>query len=162
MSIVLTAPQDSFPILAAKYTPSVFMAGGISNCHDWQQEYIEKTKDVDAIFINPRRYDFDITDPNQSEIQIEWEHSYLEVSDIVSFWFPSETLCPITLFELGKMSQSSKTIIVGTHPEYARKYDVIKQLSLIDPTIKVVHTLDDLIYNVKLAVLNMTEEVDEI
>ena len=62
----------------------------------------------------------------------------------VSFWFPEETLCPITLYELGKIAMSNKVMFVGTHPNYKRRFDVIKQLQLVRPEIKVTDNLVDL------------------
>lgn len=116
--------------------PSVFLAGGISNCHDWQayttDEFSKLWKDKNYVLINPRRDNFDTSDISMSDRQIEWEFEYLQKVDIVMFWFPPETLCPITLFELG--SALSRTeyqrIIVGTDPNYQRKFDIKKQLSL--------------------------------
>lgn len=97
----------------------VFIAGGISNCPNWQEdEFIFLTKTVvshlsdapNIVLINPRRDQFDVNDPLASDVQIEWEHDHLNIADIV-----------------------------GTHPEYQRRFDVIKQLSLIRPYL-VVHS----------------------
>jgi hypothetical protein len=68
----------------------------------------------------------------QSVVQIKWEFDHLKESDIIMFWFPKETVCPVTLFELGKWAMSDTDVIVGCHPEYIRKFDVECQLSLID------------------------------
>lgn len=126
---------------------ALFAAGGISNCPDWQKDLRtmldNKNVSDDVIFINPRRYNY-IDSEHEAHIQIEWEEKYLMQSDIISFWFPKETLCPITLFELGKMAMTRKRIIVGCHPEYKRKLDVKKQLSLIDDSYKVVESLEEL------------------
>jgi len=114
----------------------VFLAGGISNCPDWQASAIRYAKKVAThehsrlVLINPRRKNFDINDPTMARKQIEWEYSALTKTPTVIFWFPKETLCPITLFELGKMSAKNKMLIVGCHKEYARKFDVQVQLEL--------------------------------
>jgi hypothetical protein len=68
----------------------------------------------------------------------------------VSFWFPKETLCPITLYELGKQSASNKPIFVGVHPEYARRRDVEIQTQLIRPEVKIVYSLEDLAQEIKI------------
>jgi len=135
---------------------AVFMAGGISGCENWQQEMIAKVGDlsdvdslVELVLLNPRRDNFDVNDSSMSDWQIEWEHRQLTKADATSFWFPRETLCPITLYELGKCSYSLKNIFVGTHPDYKRRYDVIKQLSLVRPNVVVVSTLDDLVDQIK-------------
>ena len=131
---------------ASRNDKLLFLAGGITSCPDWQQDYRKLLEnEPNLILLNPRRKNFDVRDPNASDFQITWEHENLEGSDMVSFWFPEETLCPITLFELGKISaKQSKPIFVGTHPNYKRKFDVIKQLQLIRPSITVVHSLENL------------------
>lgn len=125
---LLTDHSDNF---------SIFLAGGISNCPDWQKEMIQRFKAEDVTLINPRRYSFNIEDPTMSAQQIDWEHDHLEQADAILFWFPFETLCPITLFELGKYSQAGKPLFVGCHPAYARAFDVKHQLSLIRPDVTV-------------------------
>lgn len=152
---VITCPTEledaSFTRRADHRTESVFLGGGISNCPDWQQDFIANLDDVkEGVLVNPRRHDFDITDPNLSADQIEWEHKHLGAVDAIVFWFPKETLCPITLFKLGKYCTSYFTqLFVGCHPEYARRFDVIKQLSLVNEHIRVVDNLDDLAKQVR-------------
>lgn len=107
--------------------PCLFLAGGISNCPDWQEEVAEKLlKDLnkyDINIVNPRRD----TIPNPT-LQINWEYEQIKVADYILFWFPAETLCPITLFEYCKeLGRSNKKIFVGFHPDYARKLDLIVQ-----------------------------------
>jgi len=73
------------------------------------------------LVINPRRNAFDLTDPSVSVDQIKWEHRALQEADLVSFWFPHETLCPITLLELGvqitRRKHNSSTLLVGCSPK---------------------------------------------
>lgn len=120
---------------------TIFLAGGISGCPDWQRIFINLLKSSDFLFFNPRR-EFE---PEDIEEQIEWEDHYLEKADIVVFWFPKETLCPITLFELGKMLVSPKCVIVGCHQDYKRRKDVIIQSQLIrGPHFPILDTLIEL------------------
>ena len=128
---------------------SVFLAGGISNCSDWQSEISKMFEEEDLVLINPRRDDYDFDDLRVEEEQINWEFRHLEKSDVILFWFPCETLCPITLYELGKVSNSKKKIFVGIHPEYSRRRDVEIQTSLIRPEVKIVYSLGDLAQEVK-------------
>lgn len=123
---------------------SLFIAGGITNCPDWQAELVESLKNEDITILNPRRKNFPIDDPNASEEQIIWEFEHLKKADAVSFWFPKETLCPITLYELGKISMTSKKLFVGVHPEYKRKRDIEIQTKLLRPEIKIVYSIKDL------------------
>jgi hypothetical protein len=116
--------------------PSLFLGGGITSCKLWQDDLIQEIDDLNCIVYNPRRKSFDIKDPNQSEIQIRWEHKYLVDSDIVVFYFSSETLCPITLFELGSRLMSNlyipyhQSIYIYCESGYQRKFDVAFQTKL--------------------------------
>jgi len=105
---------------------SLFLAGGITNCPDWQSELIEKIKDVNHLVIyNPRRKNFPINDPNAAEEQIVWEFEHLSKAEIIVFWFSRGSLNPIVLFELGKYGFiDGKIIIIGIDPEYERSQDV--------------------------------------
>lgn len=129
----------------------VFLGGGITGCPDWQAHLTKKLENQRALTLfNPRRDDFDASDPTMSEKQIEWEFYHLHNSDAIVFWFPAETLCPITLYELGfwagngfeRQRHNRKTLFVGCHPKYKRRFDVIKQLSLVRPEIMVKSSLE--------------------
>ena len=113
---------------------SVFIAGGISGCPDWQTEIITYMDTETYDVVNPRRTGgFDTTGLIAKE-QIAWEHNALNKIDACIFWFPEETLCPITLFELGKQlvktKESSMSLIIGWHPNYARAFDLKVQIGL--------------------------------
>lgn len=124
---------------------SVFLAGGITNCPDWQQEMVRLLQDTDLILLNPRRADFPIHDPNAAQEQITWEYEHLRKADAILFWFPCETLCPIVLYELGAWSKSSeKQVFVGTHPDYQRRLDVEIQTGLERPMVNIVYSVDEL------------------
>lgn len=122
---------------------SVFLAGGITNCPDWQSVIRYALRDTDLTLINPRRSAFDLQDPAIGEEQIVWEHDALYDADIIAFWFPCETLCPITLYELGAWSMTSKPLVIGTHPDYPRRFDVVVQTKLKRPAIRVGESLDE-------------------
>ncbi len=123
---------------------SVFLAGGITGCPDWQQELVALLDNSDLILFNPRRADFPIDDPSAALEQITWEHNYLRTADAVSFWFAKDTLQPITLYELGSWSMSDKPIFIGVHPEYPRRQDVEIQTKLIRPEVEIVYSLKKL------------------
>lgn len=167
MITVRTAPDETISSPSIK----IFIAGGISNCPDWQSQFIGEMESLDDLLrdevvnrwvrttqapttdfrfelFNPRRTDFDVSNPSMSEAQIKWEYDRLKISDIVVFWFPEETLCPITLFELGKCINTVGyyNLFVGCHPNYKRKFDVIEQLKLSRKDVDVVHSMDDLMW----------------
>ena len=128
---------------------SLFLAGGITNCSDWQKELVNMLKEIDLVILNPRRKNYDSKEENIDEKQIKWESEHLNKATAVLFWFTKETLCPITLYELGKKSALNKPIFIGVHPEYARRRDVEIQTKLIRPEIKIVYSLKDLAKQIK-------------
>jgi hypothetical protein len=142
--ILINCP-DYFSWIRHKHPKRVFLAGGITNCPDWQQDVIKSQGNEDIVLMNPRRVNFDVSDPTQEEFQIEWEHCHLIFSNIILFWFPEETLCPITLFELGKVAAQGKAMVVGCHPGYKRRRDVIHQLGHLRPGIVVRDSLEAVI-----------------
>lgn len=136
----------------------LFLGGGITNCPDWQADVVKMLEGTDLIILNPRRsaaFTGDIADE-----QIRWEYEALRAVKTVLFWFPKETLCPITLFELGVFSQRKDTrLIVGTHPEYARRFDVQVQMELSRPEVVVHDSIDDMISDY-LSMLEADELLD--
>jgi hypothetical protein len=143
--MVIVAPN---PLINSD--PSLFLAGGITGCPDWQSDAIELLVDLPMTLLNPRRPDFDITDPLATGIQIGWEHRALRAADAILFWFCQETIQPITLYELGAWSmKSSKPVFVGVHPQYERRIDVEIQTSLVRPEIDVQLSLEALCLRVK-------------
>lgn len=123
---------------------SIFMAGGITGCPDWQAEMRELLSETDLVLINPRRKSWDMA-KDKAEDQITWEFKYLCTSDLILFWFPKDTLCPIVLFELGKYAAATnKTVFVGVEPGYKREFDVRYQLKLARPEVLIVDSLYEL------------------
>lgn len=127
--------------------PAVFIAGGISNCPDWQTAVCERiTEATNWVAVNPRREGWDMSAHVEESIkQITWEHMHLRVAAHIIFWFPSETLCPITLLELGKYLAADTPLTIGTHPDYGRRLDVQVQTNLERPGTKIWDSLEDMI-----------------
>jgi len=133
----------------------LFLAGGITNCPDWQKIIIEKLQKVENEYdkevidiltiFNPRRENFPIHDPNASKEQITWEYEKLVESDIIVFWFSNGSLNPIVLYELGLHGNSNpyKRIVIGCDNEYPRKSDVEIQTELARPDQIITHSLDE-------------------
>lgn len=127
------------PHMGELYGTKVFLAGGISGCRNWQKETIDA---LDKYFnllgtgkniaiINPRQDNFDPDAPIDEIIkQIKWEHYMLEKSDIVAFFFDnSDSVQPISLYELGKWT-SKKSNIITVVDGYKRALDVEVQCYL--------------------------------
>jgi len=125
---VFTAPVQ---YVATPGIPAIFLAGGITGCPDWQAEACEMLEVDPVDILNPRRPDFDVTDPNAAEQQIRWEFDHLAQADVILFWFPaSESPQPIALYELGRHVALNRAVAVGCDPGYPRRFDVAWQVGL--------------------------------
>jgi hypothetical protein len=124
--------------------PSLFLAGGLTGCPDWQSKMVEMLKELDIIIYSPRRKKYPANQPEIAKEQIIWEYEQLRKATIVSFWFCKETLCPITLYELGNFNMTKKPIVVGMDPEYSRRIDIETQTKLARPEVPFVYSLKDL------------------
>ncbi len=125
----------------------IFLAGGITNCPDWQSDLIAKlrgsniTTNIDIY--NPRRKNFPINDPKASYEQILWEFEKLKDADMIVFWFSRGSLNPIVLYELGMWGNSRDTpITVGIDREYERRQDVMIQTNLARPELPIFGSLE--------------------
>lgn len=156
--IYIEAPNEyeyknkSFPY--EEWKQSLFLAGGITNCPNWQKELVKLLENTELIIFNPRRENFPIEEPNAAYEQIKWEYNKFQVCKQISFWFSTGSLNPIVLFEYGRWSyvaikywQYLIKIFVGIDPEYKRKQDVEIQTKLLDPfekSIKIVYNLEEM------------------
>ena len=122
---------------------SIFLAGGIIGCGDWQKEMSERLSDTDLIILNPRRSDFP-EETNATTIQIKWEFDHLRKADMILFWFPKEGQCMTSLYELGTWSNTDKPLFVGIESGYVKRGGMIKQLALVRPDLPIVNNLEDL------------------
>jgi hypothetical protein len=117
---------DPLPFLFSR--PSVFLAGGVNNCEDWQEELSSLINTSLYDVVNPRSKNHS----NKLEITkrdlMLWEHRAIDKSDSAIFWFPKNTVCPTALLELGRMLERavhhSARLAVGWHPKYPRAVDV--------------------------------------
>lgn len=144
MITVITSPDDQS---GSNYRTNVFLAGGITNCPDWQQKVIDQLlkerclSDTYVTIFNPRREEWDMNFGEEESIkQIEWEAKRFKKSNIFSFYFcNSESPQPITLFELGRYITLAATryhdwknrIIVSIENGYSRSLDVETQCRLM-------------------------------
>ena len=139
------------------FTCRIFLGGGITNCKEWQNDLVSRLQvsDENMRLYNPRRENFDITNPKESEIQIDWEHYYLNLCDILVFYFAEETLCPIVLFELGgalernlqKIPTLRQKILVYCEPGYKRKFDVNYQIGLVQKSMSLKYHHGEFVYS---------------
>lgn len=133
---------------------SIFLAGGITGCPDWQAEMVNLLSSHKKLtLLNPRRKDFPIHNPHAAHNQILWEFDHLRKAAAILFWFPCETLCPIVLYELGAWSSSIKPLFIGVHPDYQRRRDVEIQMELARPGLKIEYSLQDLALQIETSYL---------
>ena len=117
---------------------TVFLAGGITNCLDWQSEVIQKLYVYDKkyslgnLFVfNPRRKNFPIN-KKEARKQIEWEFNAIKNSDIFSMWFCNAfSDQPICMYELGRNLCLNNFVVLGVEPGYKREQDVHIQTRLV-------------------------------
>jgi hypothetical protein len=122
--------------------PSLFLAGGITGCPDWQREACALLADLPVALLNPRRQSFPITDPGAAAEQVAWEYRHLERATAILFWFPaSPSPQPIALYELGRHAALGRSLAVGADPGYLRRADLLLQLSHARPDLAVHDTL---------------------
>ena len=132
---VITAPSIEIPV----YT-SAFLAGGITNCKEWQKEVIKNLEYEDISLFNPRQEHFDVSDKNASYKQILWEFERLEKMDIFSMYYCNDNSDqPICMYELGRNivrmqnrfpSDWEKRIVISVEDGYRREADVLIQTEL--------------------------------
>lgn len=106
--IVYKAPQSY-----KKDRFTIFLGGTIEmgNSEDWQNRITNDLSDQDVILLNPRRDDFDVTQEqsiNNSYFlkQVNWELDGLMNSDLIIMYLLPNTLSPISLLEIGLMTDS--------------------------------------------------------
>ena len=148
--IVVTAPNEVHS-LEDHANISLFLAGGITNCPDWQTEMLARLEASHVsrrlTVYNPRRQDFDIKNPKASEEQVVWEFERLMAADVISFWFAPGSVNPIVFYELGMWgnSRADQPMVVGCDPEFTRVQDVVIQTQLARPGLEVFKTFDHMI-----------------
>ncbi|MEU1313326.1 nucleoside 2-deoxyribosyltransferase domain-containing protein [Streptomyces cinnamoneus] len=126
---------------------SLFLAGGITACPDWQQTAVEALADLEVTVLNPRRRAFPLHDPDAEAVQVGWEYRHLRRADHVLFWFPSSpSHQPIALYELGMVAGTpGACLTVGADRRYVRRANIVAQLSHALPDLRVHCTLPETI-----------------
>lgn len=126
------------------HVPSIFLAGGITDCEDWQS-YATGTihaHNRNIVVLNPRRANFPMDDPTASSAQIHWEFRHLHKASVVLFWFPkSPSPQPIAQYELGRYGALGMKLAVGCDSEYSRATDVYEQTRLARPELPIYNNI---------------------
>lgn len=150
---LIHAPEFNLGIALLPRRDCIFLAGSISNARNWQNTILDINTKIDGDWVtlrdtfhvfNPRRDDFDVKNSSMEREQIAWEyHCINNQCDHILFWFSSETLAPITLFELGSALHTHEHITIGCDPQYGRFNDVQHQVALRRPEVAA-HICQDL------------------
>ena len=134
---VITAPEYYVP---TRDEITVFLAGGITNCENWQKEVIDYLKSLPEektdklVIFNPRRDKWPKnSDTEEIRRQINWEAEYIMKSDIFSMYFANTDKSdqPICFYELGRYA-NSRHDIVSYQEGFKRALDVEIQTSIHD------------------------------
>lgn len=151
---VVTAPNR---VMVEETDIQIFLAGGITNCPEWQDVVIAKLEDTPGVLYNPRRKNFPIHDPGAAQEQIRWEFEHLEKADLFSIWFcnaPSDQ--PICMYELGRNlarfehSNLPGFVVVGVEPGYRREQDVYHQVrNAQGPSFPICQSLDEFVNEIR-------------
>jgi hypothetical protein len=123
-------------------TLSIFLAGGISDCPDWQDDTTRLLRqhfsEEKLTIYNPRKSTVKDHSCNEDERrfkQIQWEYDNLNTCDICVFYFLEKSPCPISLYELGRMNER-KTLLgkpdlyIVVDENYDHRNDVIMQTQI--------------------------------
>lgn len=132
---VITAPEYYVP---TREEITVFLAGGITNCEDWQKEVIDYLKSLPEektdklVIFNPRRDKWPKnSDTEEIRRQINWEADYIRSADIFTMYFTNTEKSdqPICFYELGKYANRNNDII-SYQEGFKRALDVEFQMSI--------------------------------
>lgn len=133
---VITAPEYYIP---TNEEIAVFLAGGITNCDDWQQEVIDYLQSLPEyktdrlVIFNPRRNKWPKNgDTEEIRRQIHWEVDYIHRSNIFSMYFTNTKKSdqPICFYELAKYINKVYKII-SYQEGFNRAFDVDIQVEEI-------------------------------
>ena len=110
---IIKPPEPIEPaVLAALMAPKIFLAGSIDmgKAENWQAVVEKSLEHLPVTILNPRRDDFDpnleqnIKNPEFRK-QVDWELDAIWSSDYVLFYFDPGGYAPVTMMELGIVSE---------------------------------------------------------
>lgn len=152
----IKAPNTLYSI-DAFIRKKIFLAGGVTGNYDWRKVLLNTIDSHlgayvrggdDLIAFDPVRKDFDASNEKLIEELVCWEFEHLAKADVTVFWFIEETLCPMTLYELGYALASGREVVIGIHPKYAKRNDVVIQSTVAGYKGSYSNSLDFLAKNV--------------
>lgn len=128
--MILVKPPHLVPIENESY-PSIFLAGSIEmgKAEDWQTTIQNMLLDYNVVIYNPRRDDWDASweqsiDNEKFVEQVTWELDHINKCNYVFMYFDPSTKSPITLLELGILTNQAEKLLVCCPEGYWRKGNV--------------------------------------
>lgn len=113
--------------------PVIFLGGAIDQgkSENWQERVAKELSDLNVIFLNPRRDDWDSSweqsiDNLQFREQVDWELEGQDIADLCIYVFGSNeeqaklTKAPIALLELGLYAKTHKTMVCCPNGYYRK------------------------------------------
>jgi hypothetical protein len=70
---------------------SIYLAGGITGCRDWQSRVTASLRHLPVSVLNPRQARYPGGDP-AFRAQVKWEYHHIRHADVLLFWFPAASL----------------------------------------------------------------------
>jgi len=149
---IIRPPEEYVPAIQQGSRKAIFLAGSVSGSENWRLHIAQSFEAENVVFLDPFNASYASADAAAFSAQIEWERRHLRRAWGRVFWFSFESLCAMSLFELGASCQSAGPLFVGCHADYRLRRDVISQLAIARPDVVVAATLDELISQLRDAV----------
>jgi len=143
----IKAPNDWYPLVNR---PIIFLAGSIEmgQAAPWQSNLVKACEDLDVLFLNPRRDDWDLAiNDYELDRQVNWELGGIENSDLVVFCFDPATKSPVTMLELGLVAGRDGQAVVYCPEPFWRRTNV--HITAERYRVDVVHSFEELVQYVK-------------
>ena len=123
--------------------PTVFLAGGMSWCEDWQAQMARDLRAEAGVLLSPR-----INKPPypDREMQAWWEIRGRRQCGATVFYFPDtpKSVQPVTWYEMGANCQSGKPTAVYVDAGHRRRLDIEERIAVNQPAAYIANSLAEL------------------
>ena len=145
--MLIVRPFDKFSNISNSQV-SLFLAGGSTKWRETVEHTLECNEDFHSVVI------LDPYDENYSTLpNTAWEAQMMKKADCIVFWFTKESVCPVSLFELGyALRDHTKDIIIGVEPGYPKEDELDAQLITLCPKLVPFSSLEQLTRAIELYV----------
>ena len=139
---IVRSPERLPGRLRADDGPWIFLAGGATA---WRSEFAATLEAALPTAPPTCAVLFDPIDPTPDlEARTRWEHDHIAQADVFVVWFPARSAASASLIELGRFIELRAPLYVGVDPDSPTREAVTLQLRLLQPTVRVVDTIDAL------------------